>query len=1092
MKTVLTCFFVVSSLVAYSQSVSVFDIDASGFPTVKARFYAFDAGGDQARPGTADVSITENGTVRTVTSVSCPPAQPPRELSSVLVIDVSGSMSQGSVGSTNLDIAKAATAAWVNGLLPSRSECAITSFDTDNYLNQDFTTDSTKLMNSISSIRAMGGTDYDAGLINPMAGGLLVSKRGKHQKVIVFLTDGAPWTDPQVGRIVTEARSQGCIIYCVTVGMPAPQSLHDIASQTGGQVFENVTSVEQAEHVYRTILQIAQGSSPCTVEWQSDVSCTAGITSVAMQWQGANSSGSYAPPQRAVAELEVSPRFIAFGKRQPGSTYDTTITLTAKNADFTITGIKRGTGSTVFEVVNAAFPLRLTNGESTTVTLRYSPADSSRYYGGFEAETQSCSGYFSASGGFPGKAVAGPTLKLTHPNGGETFVVGSDTVITWSGISPSDTVFLDYSNDNGRTWKPLSSTASGLQHRWQKVPAPASSTYLVRVRQPQDGASRDTRTLRGHGSSILSVAFSPDGTTLASGSRDNTVILWDVAKRTKIRTLTGHDDWVWGVAFSPDGTTLASGSWDRTVILWDVATGIPKDTLTGHSDFVLSVAFSPDGTTLASGSADATVILWDVATGIPKDTLTGHSDFVLSVAFSPDGTTLASGSADATVILWDVATGIPKDTLTGHREQIWSVAISPGGGTLASGDDDNTIILWDVATGQPKDTLTGHLGWIWSVAFNPDGTTLASGSWDSTVILWDVATGIPIDTMTGHSDFVLSVAFSPDGTTLASGSSDTTVILWDVNAPLLQQDQSDAVFSVVRPQAASQNVSMGKVLVATAKDSVVSGFIRNTGSWKFRVDSLYFRGADAGAFTLVSGMPRYTVEAGSAHGAEFRFLPQRTGMHTAEIVIITQSDTLTQTITGEGVEPRLQIVNSSIDFDTVRVGSYKDTLSVVTIKNISNDPVTITSTKHNLPNAVDFSTRAGGGTFTLAAGEEKRMDLRFTPSAAGRTSGMLEFHYDGVGSPAIIQLYGEGTSEISGVNENPVTGIIRVYPNPTREQLHFSMPVTAQITDVLGQVHATLQNTTVANLSSNSRGIYFVRVLDSQGRITQCFKVIKE
>jgi transcriptional regulator with XRE-family HTH domain len=285
---------------------------------------------------------------------------------------------------------------------------------------------------------------------------------------------------------------------------------------------------------------------------------------------------------------------------------------------------------------------------------------------------------------------------------------------------------------------------------------------------------------------VLSVAFSPDGKTLAIDSIDGNVQLWDLATQQQTSALPGIGP-VNSVAFNPHGTTLAAGTGDGRVQLWDVATRQPVGgPLTGHTGGANAVAFSPDGTTLAAGAGDGTVRFWDVATHRPiGGPLTAHGGGVNAVAFSADGTTLATDTNNGTSQLWDVATRRPiGGPLAVQAGGVDSMAFSPDGKTLATGSADSTVVLWNVATRKPiGDPLTGQAGGVYSVAFSRHGTTLATGAGDNSVTLWNVATQQPIGApLLGHGGAVTSLAFSLDGKTLASGSYDSTVRVWNVTA----------------------------------------------------------------------------------------------------------------------------------------------------------------------------------------------------------------------------------------------------------------------------------------------------------------------
>jgi WD40 repeat protein len=324
-----------------------------------------------------------------------------------------------------------------------------------------------------------------------------------------------------------------------------------------------------------------------------------------------------------------------------------------------------------------------------------------------------------------------------------------------------------------------------------------------------DNADRVTeldRLAHGGGSggeAVFGLAFSPDGTILAS-AWSHTVRLWDVATGDVLAVLDGDIGFVNSVAFSPDGTLLAAGGGryapvERGVQLWDVATGEPLLRLDAFDYTVFGVAFTPDSTTLAIASGEpwgagpGSVQLWDVTAGELLAEFEQQSDFnppmtitVYGLAVSPDGTHLATINGDGTVGLWNVCAGREEAILRGHTGWGNSVTFSPDSTLLASSAAGNFMDglgdarLWDVATGEQLMVLEGHTGPVKSVAFSPDGRVVASGNSDGTVRLWDTRTGASLVVLDASTDVVSAVVFSPDGTLLATGSWGGAVRLWGV------------------------------------------------------------------------------------------------------------------------------------------------------------------------------------------------------------------------------------------------------------------------------------------------------------------------
>jgi WD40 repeat protein len=416
--------------------------------------------------------------------------------------------------------------------------------------------------------------------------------------------------------------------------------------------------------------------------------------------------------------------------------------------------------------------------------------------------------------------------------------------------------------------------------------------------------------LRGHAEQVYSVAFTPDGKILATGSFDNTIKLWDATTHKEIRTLggqAGHQKMVLTVAISPDGQLLASGSADNTLKIWDIPSPRPLRTL-AHADAILGLSLSPDGKRLALAGMDGAIKVLDAATFKPLLQLPGHVGAVQGLAFSPNGQTLAGAGADRTIRFWNATNGQPLGTIGAHSGPLRGVAIHPNnvlafsigedgllkfwqippqagktmanhnapvralalsgdGNQVLSGGADNNVRLSNTATGQEIRVFTGAKAPVECVALNSNASQAAAAAADQ-LFLWNMADGKLIDQLYAHADAVTGISFQPQNQQLLTSGSDGLLRLWAL--PLVPAK------SFTHPEAVPAMAAFadGKQFATGGADKIVR-------QWDLTKNTVVRQFTGHGsAVTAMAVGANQAIFSGDAHG-EIRLWNQATGKESA-------------------------------------------------------------------------------------------------------------------------------------------------------------------------------------------------------------------
>jgi formylglycine-generating enzyme required for sulfatase activity len=462
-----------------AQSLSLTEINITGYPTMQAKLYAFTADGQavaELTPG--DIQLEENGVALPVQRVTCTPGNPETPLSAVITISTSAGMT-----GSDLSMIRSGLEAWAATLPLGPVECAMTTFHGSASLHSDFTSNREELLSSITTLsRGGNGFSIDSALLSEPDGALVVSRRARNTAMVIMIIKGTSTELPRITEIIAEARRQNVSIHMILITNSEERVIREICHATGGMFFKEVYTAEQLEHALRTIVHGAQGGQPCLLEWQSVICDTRRSYRISLPSLERTRTVQVSLDPSALPHLTHAPSSrLSFGAVTPGTPAQQQVTLTANGAAVRVNGLTFShPWYSISDYGGDQPPFTIENGSSRTLTIQYSAVNASYTFCRIAIDSDACHGSLMyADGGTKGEDTL-MTVSVLRPNGGEQFIAGSREELQWSDVSPEQPVMLEFSTDGGSKWILIAEEAVGLRYDW-RVPRIASDSCLLRV-----------------------------------------------------------------------------------------------------------------------------------------------------------------------------------------------------------------------------------------------------------------------------------------------------------------------------------------------------------------------------------------------------------------------------------------------------------------------------------------------------------------------------------------------------------------------------------------------------------------------------------
>ena len=1060
---------------------NVLGTDGRNYPEIAITFEALDAANKAIQSFSPnDFTVVENGITRPVISVSCPPPVTP-PVSVTFTFDISFSMTIDA----RLANMKSASSQLVGDLSYPPAASAITTFGDNTTVVLPYTSNKTDILNTIAGLTASGGgTNFVGAFLNAGSGAIDVTKNLPGARYVVFMTDAFEnLTAAEENSIITAARAANIKVFTVSISPNTVNfNLRRIAQQTGGKWFENVTTIQSAQAIFKEIGDEIFIYQPCTLIYRTDGCDTDRQITVTLRKNArtVTRNTSVTVPQANLAWLDASKSLVDFGLVNGGQTKNDNVVITSRGITINVSAI--ATTESAFRITDyggSAPPFTLGPGQSRTLTIQYRPVNTDRLISPLRITCDApCQENIVLSGGLYDPAP----MRLITPNGGEKMFSGTTFRWSWTGISGTQQAEVEYSTNSGSSWSSITNNAYNFFYNWRVPDTPSDKCLGLVLTKEERIASLDGVWTGEQPAAVTDVAVAVSGTLTAAALANGQVKVFYPKDAAFVTLLNAHTGSANAVAFSPDMRWLATGGSDGRVRVWETRTGAVLQELAGPSGTVHSVQFSADGNYLVGGSA-GNVILWRTLDWTRAWTHNGDTNTDGAVAISPRNNFIASGSGNAIAIL-DFTTGNRTRQLTGHGGAVRAVDISNDGIVIASGSEDRSVRMWNAISWQEIQALTGHTAAVRSVQLSNSATRVLSSAADNTVRIWDGRSGTILHTLNGHSGTVNSAVFDRRTKYIVSGGADERIRVWGYVPPVA--DKSDSLWTIIKTVTDLQG-DPPQFAALRCPDTWSDGeaLFFNTGNQVITVLSARITGTDSSVFSFRNGFsipPQVIMQTEDTLRIPLRFFPSATGDFSAILELETNvpgSPIISVPLAGHKDSVRTVIFPDTLDAGELYSCSLPAELTFF-IANEGTANAVIDSIESDLPGVVSFP---GQFSRTLLPGQVDTVRVLVHPTAFGAFEGTVRFETTPCNFTEELVIRGRLVPTALTASPNPVVFNFAAVGDTSRAQLVLRNPTTVPM--VLDSLALIFTNPPFALLDSivlrDSTGAYDTLLAETGG-----------